>query len=415
MNLLSMIRNYIKLPDFLNIEDKIVARILYGFLAIIPPTFLVIIYLRIQVQDMTSIVILLVYFCILISTVWLIKLKKVKLSVILIIMSTLISITALCTFGQGIRDISMVAFSGVIILACLLLDRKEFFFFLFLIIGCVAWLVFGEIYGFYTIRSINKADTGDFVIIAVIILIVGTIANLLAMNLRQSIHDVQEENRERRKVELQLKQNLKEKEALLREVHHRVKNNLNVINSLMNLQERQIHTKAQAIEAFKNTHNRIYAMALVHEQLYQSEKLSYVPMHVYIRSLVRRFRSLFGDEQRVEIQTDISMEIVLEISVAIPCGMIITEAITNAVKHGFPKERSGKVNVLLKKEEDEMVSLTVSDNGQGLPDNFDPKHLDSMGIHLMQLLTQQMNGRFSVISENGTCIQVIFPWNLPAI
>ena len=172
MKLFSVIRNAFELPDFFHIEDKIVAHILFGFLTMVPPFFLVIIYLRIQARDSVSIIILLAYFLVLLSNIWFLRMRKVKLSVISIIISTLITLTALCTWGQGIRDISMVAFSGVIILTCLLLNRKEFFLFLFLTVLCIAWLAFGEIYHLYVPRSIQSPDVSDFIVISIIILMI---------------------------------------------------------------------------------------------------------------------------------------------------------------------------------------------------------------------------------------------------
>jgi PAS domain S-box-containing protein len=213
---------------------------------------------------------------------------------------------------------------------------------------------------------------------------------------------------ERKRVEEQLRQNLEEKEVLLREVHHRVKNNLSVISSLLNLQSSVVQTPEQALAGFQNCRDRIMSMALVHEELYKSRNYARVDMGVYLDKLTCHLLHAHGFREDIHLSAE-AEGIVLSVSTAIPCGLILNELITNAFKYAFPKGRSGNINVSFHRVDDEYIELTVSDSGIGLPEGHDKQNGGSLGLTLVQLLTEQLEGSLHISSEHGTRFSVRFP------
>jgi two-component sensor histidine kinase len=189
----------------------------------------------------------------------------------------------------------------------------------------------------------------------------------------------------------QLKLSLHEKEVLLKEVHHRVKNNLNVIISLLSLQSKSFDDP-KVIEVFENSKNRIYSIALVHEQLYQSQTFSQINFRDYIRQLVSGlFYSCSDSAAPIQLTFEVD-EIYLNIETAIPCGMIINELVTNAIKYAFPDHRSGEIKIILKANNLRKFYLTIQDNGIGFPPEFDWENASSLGLTLVRLLMKQLDG-----------------------
>ncbi|MDY7029439.1 MAG: histidine kinase dimerization/phosphoacceptor domain -containing protein [Spirochaetota bacterium] len=219
--------------------------------------------------------------------------------------------------------------------------------------------------------------------------------------------------------EQRLKRALNERETLLDEINHRVKNNLNVVVSLLNLQSDRIGSVEEAQEALLKTKNRIFSMALTHEKLYQSEDFSDVKMRPYIETLASNIHTLFGDHQEVLIETDVQ-EVCLPIGYAIPCGIIINELLMNAYTHAFPavdgggagsssgSGPEGRIRIRLYESDNSRYILTVEDNGTGLPDDFAIETLDSLGLNLVQILAEQLGGSMSIRSEGGTRFEVNF-------
>ena len=221
--------------------------------------------------------------------------------------------------------------------------------------------------------------------------------------------------------ERRLKMALNERETLLDEINHRVKNNLNVVVSLLNLQSDRIGSVEEAQDALLKTKNRIFSMALTHEKLYQSEDFSDVKIKSYIETLVSNIRSIFGDHQKVLIETDVQ-EVCLPIGYAIPCGIIINELLMNAFSHAFPpaekqgdmegeSSRSGtegRIMIRLEGAGDSRYTLTVEDNGIGLPEDFSIHTLDSLGLILVQTLSEQIDGSLNISSRGGTRFEVSF-------
>jgi PAS domain S-box-containing protein len=213
---------------------------------------------------------------------------------------------------------------------------------------------------------------------------------------------------ERKHREEQIKSSLKEKETLLKEVHHRVKNNMQVISSLLSIQSRYV-TDEKTREMFKESQNRIRSMALVHEKLYQSKQLTNINFREYIDTLITDLSHSYGlKPNRIDINLDID-EVPLTIDEAIICGLIINELISNAFTHAFPGDRKGTITVSLHEEGDNF-HLAVADTGIGLPSDFDVDKSKSLGLRLVNILARdQLKGSISVREGEGTEISIRVP------
>ncbi len=206
-------------------------------------------------------------------------------------------------------------------------------------------------------------------------------------------------------VEDALRSSLLEKELLLKEIHHRVKNNLQVVSSLLDLQIRQSTDKV-LVEALRDSQHRVRSMALVHEKLYRSAHLSGVNFGDYVKSFTADlFHSYHTDADRVRLQLDVDNSF-LPVDVAIPCGLIINELVSNALKHAFPPPDSGTITVSVHKVDSEYV-LSVRDTGKGIPVHIDFKSAGTLGLRLVNILAEdQLGGTIELIRENGTEVRV---------
>lgn len=213
---------------------------------------------------------------------------------------------------------------------------------------------------------------------------------------------------ERRQVEEKIKESLREKEILLKEIHHRVKNNMQIISSLLKLQSEYIKDK-KALQMFKESQDRVKSMALIHEKLYQSEDLTRIDFKDYIKDLVYKlFRSYEADPGKITLKANIK-EVSLGIDVAIPCGLIINELVSNSLNHAFPQGREGKIKVALRSVNKDEIELKVSDNGVGLPEDFDFRQTKSLGLHLVTILAEdQLKGRIELNKAGGTEFKITF-------
>jgi PAS domain S-box-containing protein len=212
---------------------------------------------------------------------------------------------------------------------------------------------------------------------------------------------------ERMQTEAYLKASLQEKEMLIKEIHHRVKNNLQVVSSLLGLQAHMIDDPQLRVP-FEESQARIQTMALVHQQLYRSGTLSQIDFAEYLRDLVTRVvrSSRVGDGR---IALEISAEAVyLPIESAIPCGLLLHELLSNCIRHAFPGGRSGTIRVTLEQPPQGAYVLTVRDNGVGLPPGLDVQATASLGLRLVHLLTAQVHGRLTFESHGGTVVTLSF-------
>lgn len=212
---------------------------------------------------------------------------------------------------------------------------------------------------------------------------------------------------EQKQVEARLRQTLSEKELLVKEVHHRVKNNLQVISSLLSMQIDLLEDE-DSIQALRESQHRISSMALIHERLYSHGKIDNVDFAEYTETLVQELFHSYGKQaQNIYKSLDLA-PVPLNIEKAIPCGLILNELVTNALKHAFPSGR-GTLNVILKSTSRERLSLCVSDSGIGLPEDLNLRESKSLGLPLVEVLARQLGGVLHVQSKPGATFTVEFP------
>ncbi|MDH5656002.1 MAG: PAS domain S-box protein [Spirochaetia bacterium] len=216
-----------------------------------------------------------------------------------------------------------------------------------------------------------------------------------------TVHDITEQVLSENKI----KSSLNEKEILLKEIHHRVKNNLQIISSLLYLQSSTYEPSVQKI--FHESQNRVSSMALIHEKLYQSNDLSHIPFKEYMNDLAYTLISSFGMQEGIQVEIS-GDEIMLDIVSAVPCGLIINEIISNSMKHAFP-DKKGTISLSFHQNHD-MYVLQISDDGKGIPENFHTKKESSLGIKLIESLTEQIEGNLIYPEPHKkTVFEISFP------
>ena len=199
---------------------------------------------------------------------------------------------------------------------------------------------------------------------------------------------------------------LTEKEWLLKEIHHRVKNNLQIIMSLLNSQAASLQDQA-ALSAIQESQHRVQTMALIHQKLYQSEGVARIPMRSYIEDVVTYLSDSYSLSQPIGFRLDVE-PIELDVTQAVPLGLIINEAITNAFKYAFPGGRPGTVSLSLQRLGETACALTIADDGVGLPEQYDPSRSRSLGMTLMHGFSAQLGGELTISSREGLCISLVF-------
>lgn len=200
---------------------------------------------------------------------------------------------------------------------------------------------------------------------------------------------------------------LHQRETMLREIHHRVKNNMQVMSSLLSLQSR-VASNPEISRMLEENQNRIQSMALLHEILYQSEDLAVVDFSKYLRRMVDHlFRSYGVDNRQIGLHTELDA-VGLELDDALPSGLLISEVVSNSLKHGFPEGRKGEVRIILRRQSANVVSLVLSDNGVGLPEHLDWTKSRSLGLRLVRVLAQQLRARLDIRSQGGTEVKLVF-------
>ncbi|MBM3240618.1 response regulator [Candidatus Poribacteria bacterium] len=198
---------------------------------------------------------------------------------------------------------------------------------------------------------------------------------------------------------------LKEKEVLLSEIHHRVKNNLQLIHSLLSLQERAIKDESYR-EMFKDIQNRIRSMALIHGELYKSEYLAKIDFDSYIKHLANSLFRTYETTGKIVLKIEVE-DVSLSINSAIPCGLILNELISNSLKYAFPEEREGEIKITLRGIEDK-IELVVSDDGIGVPEDLDLQNVESLGLQLVIALVKQLEGTIKLERNGGTTFKITF-------
>ncbi len=212
----------------------------------------------------------------------------------------------------------------------------------------------------------------------------------------------------RREEKERLRQSLQEKESLLKEIHHRVKNNMQIISSLLSLQS-QNSDNAMVREAIRDSRNRVKTMGLIHEKLYQSGNLSNIDFRDYLRTLTRDIISTYAFPAARRVRCTVNGEaIALTADTAIPCGLIVTELVTNSLKYAFTHGQGGEITIDISRTADQRVSLSVRDNGGGLPPDFDAGPTHTLGMSLVQTLARQLGATLELHNDHGVRCDLLF-------
>ncbi|TDE10754.1 sensor histidine kinase [Dyadobacter psychrotolerans] len=255
-----------------------------------------------------------------------------------------------------------------------------------------------------------RLKEGDFIRnmtfggILLLLVIVGLLYNQYRVKQRSN-EQLQTKQDEISRKNSSLENLLEEKEWLLKEVHHRVKNNLHTIMSL--LESQSAYLSDDALLAIHDSQHRIHAMSLIHQKLYTSEDVTTIEMSSYIQELASYLRDSFIHGQDIRFQLDVD-PIELDVAQAIPLGLILNEAITNSLKYAFPGNRTGLICITFKQVNDQLFKLSVADNGIGLKPNFNTEKVSSLGMKLMRGLSNEIHADLQILSEHGTTISLTF-------
>ncbi len=222
---------------------------------------------------------------------------------------------------------------------------------------------------------------------------------------REAFHRAEAEIAERKRAEAALSAALEERGVLLKEIHHRVKNNLQTVKSLLYLQSRQFDDPI-LLAALDDSQNRVHSMALVHELLYQTENLKLVDFRKYITTLTNSLQATYATQTQIHIR--VAKNVWLNIDTIIPCGLILNELISNSLKHAFPNGKSGNIWVTVTANEAGRITLVTADDGVGLPVGVNPENSPSLGLRLVQSLAHQLRGTVHFARDNGTKVTIIF-------
>jgi len=214
---------------------------------------------------------------------------------------------------------------------------------------------------------------------------------------------------ERKQAEEQIKRDLKEKEIMLKEIHHRVKNNLQIMSSLLSLQASKINDERISM-ILNESKSRIQSMSIVHEMMYQNQDFARIDMKYYINKLIASLTLLYyQNAEQIKI-IDKCKNVQIDLNRAIPCGMIINELVSNAIKHAFPDKRKGEIDIRLE-EKSGKVHLSVRDDGIALPPGFKSSEVDTLGMAIISDLTEQLDGILKVVQGDGFKeFNVVFPF-----
>jgi two-component sensor histidine kinase len=260
--------------------------------------------------------------------------------------------------------------------------------------------------------SMVEAEKIKLIRYALIITFLFLLLVFLSILVNRQVKKLKRQQKEINQKNISLHHLIAEKEWLLKEIHHRVKNNLHTVTSL--LESQAAYLQNDALTAIKNSQHRVFAMSLIHQKLYHPEKdVTSIDMSVYLQELVKYLKDSFETGQRILFRLSLE-NVSLNISIAVPLGLIMNEAITNSVKYAFPNRQQGEVIVTIKKIDLNRYRFSVEDNGIGMPEAFDIKAAKSLGIKLMTGLSEDINAEFKLESTEGTKISVTFSANSTA-
>jgi hypothetical protein len=239
--------------------------------------------------------------------------------------------------------------------------------------------------------------------------VVEELVGLRTAEIQKVNEDLKSQNQERRRAEEALRASLREKEVLLREIHHRVKNNLQVVSSMLHLQAWTAGNR-DAASVLQDCENRVRSMGLIHELLYRDHDLATFDFAQYVRLLTDHlFRTYSADPRSVTLNVEMQHDVRLDLDTAIPCGLIINELVSNALKYAFSDGRKGVIRVGLDRKDDGTCTLTVSDDGHGLPEEIASGSSPSLGLQVVHALARQLGGALErEPAEKGACFVLRF-------
>jgi two-component system, sensor histidine kinase PdtaS len=257
------------------------------------------------------------------------------------------------------------------------------------------------------VRLEHSRVTNIIVIISVIVLSFLLLLLYSRYRIKQRLHrQVEQKQQAINEKNTALEQLVNEKDWLVKEIHHRVKNNLQIVISLLNAQAEYLeHPMARS--AIQQSRERMEAIAIIHQKLYRTENNTLIHVRAYVYELVDNLQECFANARDIHFQLDIA-DIVLDIAQSVPLGLILNEAITNAIKYAYPEGERGTVSISLQPADAGRIELRIADNGRGMPSNFDWKNSSSLGLQLINLLTQQLKGELYFINKNGLEITLHF-------
>jgi two-component sensor histidine kinase/PAS domain-containing protein len=207
-----------------------------------------------------------------------------------------------------------------------------------------------------------------------------------------------------------LKESLEEKELLLKEIHHRTRNNMTIVSSMLNLQAVTLDDP-RLTDILRDAQSRIRTLAMVHERIFTSGDMTNVNFNIYVREITYAlFRGYNIHRERITLETDIIADLSIDLKQAIPCGLIINELVSNSIKHAFPTDKEGKISVSIRKKVPDKIEICIRDNGCGLPADIDVREPDSIGLKLITMMVNQLKGSLEFNRTKGTEIKIFFPF-----
>jgi two-component sensor histidine kinase len=340
------------------------------------------------------------------AALYLVQLYKSEIALWLSSIVLIIVITIIVTLGQGIHDIAIIVYPIILMITSVILNRTLFVTIVVLTVTAIAWLTFGAHYGYFIPKGHSPGSVYDFITVSVILVAAAVLSQIISNTISSMIQKRVIELKRVTDLSRQLQKSLEEKDVLIREMHHRVKNNLNILISLLEI-ERINEKNENTNMTLTDIQNRIYSIALVHEQLYNVESFTQISMQKYIPSLVEHVKIMTKRSAMVTIEKKIE-PIELTVHQAVPCGIILSELLSNAIKHGLRNMSNLHIIIRFLLIDTHVCKIEISNDGVPLPDDFDLNKNSSVGLSLVHSLTRQLNGEMTVHQKNGVTFSIEF-------
>ncbi len=325
-------------------------------------------------------------------------------------------ITIGTSFSLMLRELPftiLLVYAIAVVMAGLLIGPRSAIFFSLFSIGnyifVIYWLAINDL---LVHSDLSPMGTIDILVFISSMTVLCLLTTQVSRGLRNRMDELRRVNRKRVQAVKEAEKALQEREILLREIHHRVKNNLQIISSLLSLQSGQ-HNHASPIDVLQDTQNRVKSMSLIHEKLYMAPDISHIDFDEYLKVLVNHMAMSYlinPDSVTINVEVD---DIVLDVDTAISCGLVINELVSNSMKYAFEGCNGGIINISMKVDgAHDSLELIISDNGIGMPASLDIKNLESLGLQLVDTLVCEMKGYVRLISKGGTKFIITIPYSV---